>query len=925
MQNKQAGSSVIQFNNKQILTLVLSCILLCFCFSIDLYFLQSQGRLASFAIPPFSLFFGASVIVAILHKTYASVVIAAAPLLAYAAYTKIIEPGSINQGYLLILGVLSALQSQVVVRSFNRSSSPETNSFSKKLIIYIWQTTIISAFISILLVISHSFLYRSNAHILDIISVWTANLTSLVALPSLYYSLKTSKVKNRLAAHPIEWFICLSVATLGVYFAKFNHISFALIIIPTLMWSSVRFNQTLNAGAIFVSSFMFLNMIDFNSVNALDNLPEFASSLPFLLVVVSTLYFGALRTDQAQIEEKLEDIVQQRTQDLLNANQELRDEVFIREQAEQNLLTTSKRYRALIETAGIPIIVLDNKFRIKQWNTAAEIMFAYTKEEILGANFIDTFVPESLQDETAWKFMKVLESGLNKENMESEILSRDGLSHTMLWNMTFFSGDDNETKQNQLLLMGQNISGIRQTQNQLHYLAHYDALTDTANRRLFEDRCAQAIQSAMRHKSEIALIGLDIDHFKRINDTLGHDIGDQFLVTLARRLKESVRREDTVARLGGDEFAILLASVSGREGAEIVARNILRNITQPINIKGNELIVTSSIGITICPNDGSHFPDLLKNADMAMYRAKKAGRNNIQFYSPEMNNEMKRQLRIEQELRGAILESQFRLHYQPVIDIETGEVLALEALLRWKHPDHGIVSPEYFIDIAEQTGQLHDIGRWVINNAFLQGRAIQEWSKTPIQIALNLSNRQFNHPSLIETIKDTAKLTRFDLKHLILEMSESTITQNTETSYSTLLELKQLGISLTIDSFGTGLSSLRQLKQIPIDIIKVDRTFVAGIPSDESDMAITETLLAIASQMDLRTFATGIETKEQEAFLKINGCRYGQGYLYSPPLPFKKLPDLFEQIRLGKSFGQGSQIFLPFQSRHNDESNQNLA
>ncbi|WP_156509165.1 sensor domain-containing diguanylate cyclase, partial [Oleiphilus sp. HI0132] len=260
---------------------------------------------------------------------------------------------------------------------------------------------------------------------------------------------------------------------------------------------------------------------------------------------------------------RLEDIVQQRTQDLLSANQELRDEVYIRKQAEKSLQNTSSRFRALFETAGIPIIVLDKKFKIKQWNAAAEVQFSYTKEQVLGNNFIDMFVPENIQDETAWKFTKVLESGLSKENMECEIISGDSLSHTMLWNMNHLSNHDGESQQTQLLLIGQNISDIRKTQNQLHYLAHYDALTDTANRRLFEDRCAQAIQSAIRHKSEIALIGLDIDHFKRINDTLGHDIGDQFLVTLASRLKQSVRKEDTIARLGGDEFAILLANVSG--------------------------------------------------------------------------------------------------------------------------------------------------------------------------------------------------------------------------------------------------------------------------------------------------------------------------------------------------------------------------
>ena len=300
---------------------------------------------------------------------------------------------------------------------------------------------------------------------------------------------------------------------------------------------------------------------------------------------------------------------------------------------------------------------------------------------------------------------------------------------------------------------------------------------------------------------------------------------------------------------------------------------------------------------------------------MAMYRAKKAGRNNIQFYSPEMNDEMRRQLHIEQELRVALKESQFRLYYQPIIDIETGEVLALEALLRWIHPEKGILRPNYFLQTAEQTGQLHEIGQWALKNACLQGRTIQEWSSKPMQIALNLSHRQFNHPNLVEQIENIINETKFDPHYLILEMSENTITSNIESSFKTLNKLKRLGVSLTLDSFGTGLSSLRQLKQIPIDIIKIDRTFVKGIPNDESDMAITETLLAICDQMSLKSFATGVETQEQEAFLKINGCRYAQGYLYAEPVPFTQLASLFQSIQSGHNLSEGEQIFLPFEHK----------
>ena len=894
----------------------LPAFVICFCaifgaLSID-HLLINDGAYLREEVPFITLAYGVS-----LSLTYCFGLVSIPALLIAPLIVSHISNSYLNTDIQLTTCILFALslclQSYVLRKSFQLSAdegNPLTN--NKNLILYLGQGTIISALTSSLLgIVIHPTNAEQAIDINLVVNIWIANLLSLVTIPPVVFAIKNHSNRIKQNTHPLEWFVWLSISILSLYFAIKHSPQFILAIIPILMWASTRFNQLACTIAILVSSIITIHLINAGTLSAQPLFPDYTFSVISLIVILTTHYFSTLRSDHIKIESKLEELVQQRTQDLLSANQELLDEVFIRKQAEKNLQNTSSRFRALFDTAGIPIIVLDRKFRIKQWNAAAEVQFSYTKDQVLGKSFIDMFIPKSIQDETAWKFTKVIESGLNKENMECEIINGDSLTHTMLWNMNNLTKVEDETKQSQLLLIGQNISDIRKTQDQLHYLAHYDALTDTANRRLFEDRCAQAIQSAIRHRSEIALIGLDIDHFKRINDTLGHDIGDQFLVTLANRLKQSVRKEDTIARLGGDEFAILLANVSGREGARTVARNILDNITQPVQIGSNELIVTSSIGITICPNDGDMYPDLLKNADMAMYRAKKAGRNNIQFYSPEMNSEMQRQLLIERDLRTAISGNQFKLYYQPIIDIETGEILALEALLRWHHPDKGIVAPEYFIDVAEQTGLLHDIGRWVMQNACLQGRVIKAWSNTPIQIALNLSNRQFNHPGIVELIQSTVESTRFNAKDLILEMSENTITSNMETSFKTLLQLKDLGVSLTIDSFGTGLSSLRQLKQIPADIIKIDRTFVNGIPNDESDMAISETLLAIASQMDLKTFATGIETKDQEAFLKINGCRYGQGYLYSPPIPFKSLSALFERLNQGESLGRGDQIVLP--------------
>ena len=883
---------------------------------IDTLLLDNQAVANSFISFPVSLKSGTALLLVFLFGSQACLSIFAS-LLAASVSVSLIQSHDPMYIFTAINCAFISIQSYVIFGSF-KSSVKKANPLesSRTLIFYISICVLITGSINLLLAIVSNSFHPEELFTKDlIITNFLINQTSLLILPCLFFAYQNHTHRIPQNTHPLEWFIWFSSTIFAAYFASQSHYSFMLLSLPLLMWVSSRFNQLTCTFSLVLSTGLLIFELSSSAYTVhFPNIPSYSFHAIWLILVITTLYFSALRADRRRLEARLEDLVDQRTLALSTANQELRDEVYIREQAEHLLRSSSQKFKALFETAGIPIIVLDESFKIKQWNTAAELQFAFTRDAAIGNDFIEMFIPESSQDETAWKFTKVLESGMNKENLESIITSQDGLSHTMLWNMSNFSDQSDPNHKSQLLLIGQNISEIRKTQNQLHYLAHFDALTDTANRRLFEDRCDQAIQSSIRHKHEIALIGLDIDHFKRINDNFGHDIGDQFLVVLAQRLKDSVRKEDTVARLGGDEFAILLASITGREGAERVARNILENITQPVVINGNELLVTSSIGITLCPNDATKYPDLLKNADMAMYRAKNSGRNNIQFYSPEMNNEMKRQLEVEQELRAALLENQFCLYYQPIIDIETGEVLALEALLRWEHPTKGLIQPSYFLDIAEQSGQLQEIGQWVIKNACTQGHAIHEWAQSQIQLALNLSSRQFNHPSLVETVSRITQETKFNPRNLILEMSENTITTDMEASFKTLSSLSDLGVSLTIDSFGTGLSSLRQLKQIPIDIIKIDKTFVSGIPNDESDMAITETLLAVANQMDLKTFATGVETAEQEAFLKINGCRYAQGFLYAAPIPFSQLPELFDKIHSGQNLSQGEQIFLPFEN-----------
>lgn len=748
------------------------------------------------------------------------------------------------------------------------------------------------------------------AHLLLIFTL--ANVSGILLITPLTLAHHQFPGLHYISEKLLEWTAWSAGLGIVAYLAFYQGFQSIFLVLPLTIWAATRFSQAGCTLAVTItSSLAFMALLYIEPTNSqADNLYELIMLEVLLAIIISTtLYVSALLEERQKVANKLEDVVLQRTQQLQKANQELVDEVYVRKLAEKSFRNSSRRYKALIETAGSPIIVMDAKYIIKQWNSAAEQLFGYSRDESIGKNYISCFVPANNQDETAWKITKVVESGVGTENLESETTAYDGTAHTMLWNINRLSSSDDDPSQ--VILIGQDITGIRTTQDQLHHLAHFDILTGTANRRLFEDRCNQAIKQSQRHQHPIALINLDIDFFKRINDTLGHDAGDELLKEIANRLTSCVRNEDTIARLGGDEFAVLLANVSGVEGAEVVARNILDAITQPIPLPGGELIITSSIGVTLSPNDGIHYADLLKNADMAMYRAKNAGRNNIQFYSPDMNEDMQRQLSIEQELRHAIRHNEFKLYYQPIIDIETGQIVALEALLRWQHPKKGLLSPEEFLQIAEQTGQLLAIGEWSLQNACLQGKAVQAMSESPVQITLNLSNRQYSHPQLIKTMERVLIETRFNPRFLVLEIEENTITNKLEESVVTLKKLKQLGLTLTIDSFGTGISSLSHLKKLPIDIIKIDRTFIKGIPEDENDMIITETLINIAHQMDLKTFATGVETREQEAFLKINGCRYVQGYLYSNPLPSELLPQLFQEIRKGLRLNEGEQIYLP--------------
>ena len=441
----------------------------------------------------------------------------------------------------------------------------------------------------------------------------------------------------------------------------------------------------------------------------------------------------------------------------------------------------------------------------------------------------------------------------------------------------------------------QDISFVKESQRKMEQLAYFDTLTGLANRTFFRMQLRKSVALAERGHYAFALFYFDLDEFKRINDTLGHDAGDQLLVEVANRLKKRLRAEDTIARLGGDEFAVLLSGIERQEHAMDIASTIQKTLNVPIMLSNNEVIISASIGITMAPNDSKEEDQLLKHADLAMYEAKAKGRNTYHFYSQELNKAANERLFIESELRLAIKARQFVLYYQPQVDSRTQQVVGYEALIRWFHPTQGIIPPTKFIPIAETTGLIVELGAWVLQEA-CEFAARLAAKKRENNISINLSARQFKDANLVSLLASIIAKTQVSAHRLHLELTESMLMGNVDATISQLHQLKALGVSISIDDFGTGYSSLSYLKRFPVDILKVDRSFVQDIPEDPHDMEITAAIIAMAQKLKLDVVAEGVETIEQVEFLQNNNCFIVQGYYFSPPIAEHELPKLFEKL-----------------------------
>jgi diguanylate cyclase (GGDEF)-like protein/PAS domain S-box-containing protein len=452
----------------------------------------------------------------------------------------------------------------------------------------------------------------------------------------------------------------------------------------------------------------------------------------------------------------------------------------------------------------------------------------------------------------------------------------------------------------------QDITARKAAEDQIRHLALHDGLTGLSNRQLFKEKVDQAILSAERQGSAVTVMFLDLDRFKNVNDTLGHGAGDTLLKEVTRRLQNSLRESDTISRIqqlqdddigrqGGDEFTILIGNLMRGDQAARIAQRMLTAIGKPFIIDGNEVGVTASIGISVFPLDGENSESLLKNADAAMYHAKEQGKNNYQFFSKSISEIASNKLALENGLRKALLEEQFVLYFQPRVNAVSGTITGAEALIRWNHPERGIVLPAEFIPMAEESGLIVPIGEWVLRVACLQAVKLHKAGFKEIGISVNMASPNFKQSNLVQIVSAVLKESGLDPTRLEIEMTESLMMQDVETVIPILNQLKALGIKLSIDDFGTGYSSLSYLKSFPIDTLKIDRAFVSGIGLDSKDAALTTAIISIAKSLDLKVIAEGVETEDQMRFLSEQGCTHVQGYLYSRPLPFNEFMLLLRQ------------------------------
>lgn len=561
--------------------------------------------------------------------------------------------------------------------------------------------------------------------------------------------------------------------------------------------------------------------------------------------------------------------------------------------ASERLRDSETRTRTILDNIDEGLITLAEDGTIESLNPVAERLFGYPPGGLLGGNMLDLINPGNHPE--------------YRERIEHHVARRDLGTPPSSFELTAIRRNGQELPvearisdmvlagRHKFILALQDITRRKETEARILHIASHDPLTDLPNRTLLEDRIKHAIHANHRRRERFAVIYIDLNDFKTINDSLGHTLGDTLLRSVAIRLKGCLREEDTVARQGGDEFIVILSRIEHPDDAATAVQKIINTLTEPYTIEGHELHSGASLGIAIYPEDGHNVTALLKNSDTAMYQAKASGRNNYRFYSPEMDAKAADRLMLENNLRRALERNELSLHYQPIVSLASGEIMAVEALLRWTHPVMGVVSPARFIPVAEDSSLILPIGEWVLETAC---RQIREWDKTKLfsgRVVVNLSPRQFRQGDLVKRFTHIIERTGTDPRRLGMEITESVIMENLDSSIRMLQSLKDMGVEFSLDDFGTGYSSLSYLKRFPVDKLKIDQSFVRDVVNDHDDEALVKAIIAMAHSLKIRVVAEGVETRQQLDFLREQHCDQYQGYYFSRPLPAHEL--MFAQHR----------------------------
>ncbi|KRT54350.1 PAS domain S-box/diguanylate cyclase (GGDEF) domain [endosymbiont of Ridgeia piscesae] len=554
----------------------------------------------------------------------------------------------------------------------------------------------------------------------------------------------------------------------------------------------------------------------------------------------------------------------------------VKEDITAQKRAEEQLRMNA----TVFETTTEGIMVTDADNRIKTVNPAFTRITGYQAEEVIGRN--PRLLSSGRHDQAFYRAMWA--SVKQQGSWSGEVWNRrkDGSIYPEWLSVAAIRTEQGAVSE--YIAVFSDITQRKESEQQIRFQANYDALTGLPNRSLLLDRLTHAINSAEREAWELALLFVDLDQFKIVNDTFGHVMGDELLQHAAERLKSCVRESDTVARFGGDEFIILLQDISGADDAAQIADKVIEKLSRYFLLASREVIIGASIGITLFPDDASDSDTLLRNADMAMYRAKETGRNRYQFFTTAMQEQVSIRQHLEQDLRGAPERNELELHYQPVVSATDGRLVSMEALLRWHHPDQGLIPPDQFIPLAEETGLIGPIGVWVMSTACRQA-ALWQAQQPGLKIAVNISSRQRELGLSANLLELILQETGLDSSLLTLEMTESLLMEDTEEAVTWLESFKALGVALAIDDFGTGYSSLSYLKRFPVDVLKIDRAFVSDLPDDQEDASLVEAIVAIAQSLELKLIAEGVETAEQAKFLDDIGCDYLQGYHFSKPKP----------------------------------------